>query len=57
MFHAAAEEVSQGAGLVEVRTEVAIPPLQIRQATRHSVRHDALASELIGHLGRALKSA
>jgi DNA-binding transcriptional LysR family regulator len=56
MFQAAASEVSQGAGLVEVRTEAALPPLQIRQATRHSVRHDPLANELVGHLGRALKT-
>lgn len=56
MFQAAAAEVSQVSGLVQVRTEVAIPPLQIRQATRNSVRHDALANELVGHLGRALKS-
>jgi DNA-binding transcriptional LysR family regulator len=57
MFQAVASEVSQGAALVQVNVEVAIPPLQIRQATRHSVRHDALASELIGHLGRALKTS
>lgn len=56
MFQAAASEVSQSGGLVELRMEVAIPALQIRRATRHSVRHDALASELIDQLGRALKT-
>jgi DNA-binding transcriptional LysR family regulator len=57
MFQAAASEVSQSGGLVQLHVDVAIPPLQIRQVTRHSARHDPLASELIGHLGRALKTS
>jgi DNA-binding transcriptional LysR family regulator len=56
MFQAVAEEVSQGAGLVQLRLEAPIPSLQIRQCTRHSARHDALANELIEHLARALKT-
>jgi DNA-binding transcriptional LysR family regulator len=57
MFQQTADEVTRGGGLVQVRLDFAIPPLQIRQAARHSVRHDALASELIAHLGRALQTS
>lgn len=56
MFEALAGEAAQAAGLVPLRLERPIPALQIRQITRHSARHDPLVSELVGMLGRALKT-
>jgi DNA-binding transcriptional LysR family regulator len=57
MFAATAQEADQSAGLVTLPLEHSIPALQIRQTSRHSARHDALANELIGTIGRALKTA
>lgn len=56
MFEALAAEAAQAGGLVTVRLEHPIPALQIRQITRHSVRHDPLVNELAEMLGRALKT-